>query len=335
MIAPGEDITGADKAAMLMLVLGESDAADVLRHLDPDEVQQIGESMAKVSHLSKSEAIAILEHYEDVCKDKTSIGLNVDSYITNVFTDALGNEKAPTLIDQVLEKSESSLLEQLTWMSCAAITEIIQHEHPQLIAITLACLEAERGADVLAQLPESVQKDVVKRVALLDEIPAKALEQLDEILRDGLQLNPSSKATQLDGPRKLAEMITCIEAEKEQALLEEVQNMDVDLAVQIQDLMFVFDNIIDLSDKDMQRCMRDVSSEVLTLCLKGASQQVSEKIFKNMSSRAGQMIREDLETRGPVKVADVEQAQKEYLSVVRTLSESGEITLGQNSRDYI
>ncbi|MCK5880535.1 MAG: flagellar motor switch protein FliG [Sinobacterium sp.] len=328
-------LSGADKAAMLLLVLGEQDASSVLKHLSPDEVQQVGGAMSKVSHVSKSEAWAILEHYEDACLDSTSIGMNTDKYITNIFTSALGHEKAPQLIDRVLDQAESSQIEQLSWLDAKTIIDLVKDENPQIIAITLASLEGEKAAEVLSSLPIDLQKDVVKRVATLSEIPQQALNELEEILKSGMTEKPANKVSTLDGPKKLAEMINCIDPGEDQGLLEEISNIDNELAERIKELMFVFDNLISLSDKDIQRCMRDISSEILTLSLKGASQEVTDKIFKNMSSRAGQMIKEDLENRGPVKISDVEQSQKDFLAVVRKLSEAGEISLGQNSRDYI
>ncbi len=332
---PQDVLSGADKAAMLLLVLGEQDAASVLKHLNPEEVHQVGDAMSKVSHVSKTEACAILEHYDDACLDTTSIGMNTDKYIADIFTSALGQEKAPPLIDRVLDHSDSSQLEQLSWLDTKTITELIKDENPQIIAITLASLEGDKAAEILSSFPEDLQRDVVRRVATLDEIPKQALHELEEIIKAGMSHKPANKLTSLDGPKKLAEMINCINPEKEQGLLEEISAIDNDLAERIQDLMFVFDNLISLSDKDIQRCMRDISSEILTLSLKGASQDVTEKIFKNMSSRAGQMIKEDLDNRGPVKIADVEQAQKDFLAVVRKLSDVNEISLGQNARDYI
>ena len=330
-----EALKGADKAAMLLLVLGEQDAVNVLKHLSPDEVHQVGDAMAKVNHVSKSEAWAILEHYEDACLDTTSIGMNTDKFITDIFTSALGHEKAPQVIDRVLDQSESSQLEQLSWLDTKTIGDLIRDENPQIIAITLASLEGEKAAEILSTLSLEVQKDVVRRVATLDEVPQQALNELEEILKAGVSAKPANKLSTLDGPKKLAEMINCIDTGEEQGLLEEIASIDNELAERIHDLMFVFDNLISLSDKDIQRCMRDISSEVLTLSLKGASKEVTDKIFKNMSSRAGQMIQEDLENRGPVKISEVEQAQKDFLAVVRKLSDANEITLGQNSRDYI
>ncbi len=328
-------LEGADKVAMLLLVLGEEQAADVLKHLDPEEVHQVGESMSNFSQVSKTEAWAILEHYEDACYDATSIGMNTDQYIESMFHQALGKEKAPQLLDRVLQPTTPTQIEQLSWLDEETIFELIKDENPQIVAITLTCLEGEKSAAILLKFSESHQKDIVRRIAWLEEIPEQALNELEQIIREKVADKPRNKVSQINGAKKLAELINNIDGEQEQVLLEDIANVDNELAEKIHDLMFVFENLISLSDKDLQRCMRDVSSETLTLSLKGASQGVTDKIFKNMSSRAGQMIQEDLENRGPVKIADVEQAQKDFLAVVRKLSDSGEISLGQNSKDYL
>lgn len=332
--ADSGNISGVEKAAMFLLVMGEDEAANVLKNMSIEEVESVGKAMANISNVSKSEAWAILEHFDDSCLDKTSLGMNMDSYISSVFNQALGSDKANTVIGNVIDEPKQQSLEQLQWLSSEAITSIVRDENPQLIAITLASVSSEKASDILSALDVGVQKEVVKRIALLDKIEKSAFDELEQVIRQGVIQKPEPKVTDINGAKALANIINNMD-ETEDDLLEEVAKLDSTLAELVRDMMFVFDNVATLADKDLQRCMRDVSAEVLTLSLKGASAEVTAKIFKNMSSRAAEIIREDLESRGPIKISEVEQAQKDFLVVVRQLAESGEISLGQNTKDYI
>lgn len=329
------DISGAERAAIMLLVLGEEQAAEILKHMDAKDVQKVGAAMANVSNVSNEDAAQVLETFLESYDKQSSIGVGVPDYIKSVFKQALGEDRAVGLIDQVLAEDQPKELESLIWMDTDAISEMIKDEHPQIIAITLAHLDDAQASKVLAKLPEDLQSDIMMRIARLDTIPASALEELENILKKQISGGGAQKKTTIDGPMTAANIINGTDGEREKALMDFINEKDEELGVKIQDLMFVFDNLSGLDDKSMQAILREVSTDTLTIALKGSDDGVKEKVFKNMSKRAREMLEEDMEARGPVKISDVDQSQKEVLVIVRRLSEEGQISLGGSGDEYV
>ncbi len=320
---------GAEKAAILLMSLGEAEASQVLKHMGAKAVQKIGAAMAQMQNISRDEVKTVITGFTNELENQTSLGIGADDYIRKVLVGALGEDKASNVIDRILLGRNSKGLESLKWMDPRSVAEMIRLEHPQIIAIVLAYLDSDQSAEVLAQLPENVRPDVMMRIATMDGIQPAALSELDEVLEKQFSGNSNTgKTSALGGAKVAANILNFIEGTKQAAVIETIKKTDEQLSEKIQDLMFVFDNLIEVDDRGMQELLRTVASDKLLLAMKGAEPELREKIFKNMSQRAAETLREDLESKGPVKLSDVESAQKEILTSARKLAEAGTIALG-------
>ncbi len=329
-------LSGAEQAAVLLMSLGEGAAAEIMKHLGPKEVQKVGEAMATIGNVTKGQVTNVVSDFAETLGTHTALGTGNEDYLRNVLNNALGNEKAGQLIDRILIGRSSKGLEALKWMEPRAIAEIIRFEHPQIIAIVLSYLDSDQAAAVLSLLAENLQSDVLMRIASLDGIQPSALQELDEILEKQFEGTGSSiKSSSVGGTKTAANILNFMDTALEVKLMEKVKEMDTDMGQAIEDLMFVFDNLIDLDDRSVQALLREVSSDSLILALKGSEEGLKEKIFKNMSKRAAEMLRDDLEARGPVRVSDMENAQKEILAIARRMAEAGDISLGGAGEEFV
>lgn len=329
-------LSGTERAAVLLMALGEQDAAEVLRHMGPKEVQRIGSAMAALSSVTRAEVGVVLEEFVGAVENQTALGVGSDDYIRNVLMRALGEDKAGGVIDRILLGRNSKGLDAMKWMDPRAVAEVIRLEHPQIIAIVLSYLDCDHAADVLSFLPERARPDVLVRIATLDGIQPNALHELDEILEKQFQGTSNVKSSSVGGVRTAAEILNFVDTSLEASILEQIRELDTDLGQKIQDKMFVFDNLADVDDRGVQALLREVSSESLIIALKGADEAVKEKIFKNMSKRASEMLRDDLEAKGPVRLSDVEAAQKEILAIARRMAEAGDLMLGgKGAEQYV
>ena len=336
MAEAAQNLSGAERAAVLLMTLGEQQAAEVLRHMGPKEVQKVGAAMAQLGAVSKEQVSAVLEQFIEEVSQQTALGVGSDEYVRKVLVEALGEDKAAGLIDRILLGRNTKGLDALKWMDARAVAEIIRLEHPQIIAIVLSYLDPDHAAEVLSFLPENMRPDIVMRIATLDGIPPAALQELDQILEKQFSGNDNVKSSSgMGGVKRAADILNFMETAVENQILETIREADADLGQQIQDKMFVFENLVDVDDRGIQALLREVSTDTLILALKGADEAVKEKIFKNMSKRAAEMLREDLEAKGPVRVSEVEAAQKEILAVARRMAESGELVLGGKGEEFV
>ncbi|WP_151702660.1 flagellar motor switch protein FliG [Nitrincola alkalilacustris] len=322
------ELNSIEKAAVLLISLGENDAADILKHLGPKEVQMIGEAMSRLDNIPQSKVEAVVSDFLNVVGDQTGIGINNDRYIRTMLNRALGEEKAKTLIDRILFSTNTSGLDTLRWMDPRQVAEIIRFEHPQIQSVIISYLESDQAASVLSYFDDKVRLDIMMRIAALDRIQPQALQELNDMLETQFSGPRSTQLTQIGGVKAAANIMNFIESSIEAELMENIKETDESLARQIQDLMFVFDNLIDVDDRGIQVILREIQTDQLVIALKGADTALQEKIFKNMSKRAAELLRDDLEAKGPVRVSEVEMAQKEILSVARRLADEGEISLG-------
>ncbi len=321
-------MNGTQRAAVLLLSLGENDAAEVLKHMDPKEVQKIGIAMATMSGISRDQVETVMDEFNAELGSKTSLGVGADDYIRNVLVQALGADKAGGLIDRILLGRNTTGLDTLKWMDPRAVADLVRNEHPQIIAIVMAHLDSDQAAEALKLLPERVRADVLMRIATLDGIPPNALNELNEIMERQFSGNQGLKSSNVGGVKVAANILNFMDSGQDQGVLAAIGKIDAELSTRIQDLMFVFDNLVELEDRALQTLLREVSGDRLGLALRGADIKVREKITKNMSQRAAEILLEDMEARGPVRLADVEGAQKEILTIVRRLADEGVITLG-------
>jgi flagellar motor switch protein FliG len=328
-----ETSSGVTKAAILLMALGEQAASQVLKHMEPKEVQAVGSAMASLKNVSKDQVSVVLTDFCRTLDKQTGLGLGTDEYIRTVLVQALGEDKAGNMIDRILRGANTKGLETLKWMDPRSVAEIIRLEHPQIIAIVLSYLDADQAAEVLSFFPERIRVDVVMRIATIDGIQPNALAELNEIMEKQFSGNTNVKTSTVGGTKAAADILNFMDSSIEAEIMDTVKEVDADLGQQIQDLMFVFDNLIEISDRDIQTILREISSDSLVLALKGSDEPLKEKIFKNMSKRASEMLRDDLEAKGPVRLSDVEAAQKEILAVARRLAESGDISLGGSGGD--
>ena len=324
---------GLTNSAILLMSVGEEEAAQVMKYLSPKEVQKIGQAMSRLSGITRDRIEKVLDTFHDQADRHTSIGADSDEYIRSVLTRALGDDKAAYLLDQILSGGDSSGIESLRWMDPASVTELIKSEHPQIVASILVHLEREHASAVLALLPEAIRNDVVLRVATLDAIQPNALRELNDVLAKLLSGGEHSRKRALGGIRAAAEMLNLVGTSVETAVLDAVKAHDADLAQKILDEMFVFEDLLDLDDRAIQSLLREVQSESLIVALRGAPEALREKIFKNMSQRAAEMLRDDLEAKGPVRIVEVEAEQKAILVIVRRLAEEGTIAVGGKAED--
>ena len=332
---PKSKLAGPDRAAVFLMSLGEEAAAEVLKHMGPKEVQRIGTSMASLSNVSKSEVGEVLDDFVTTVEEQTALGMGSDDYIRSVLTSALGKDKADGVIDRILLGRNSKGLESLKWMDPRAVAEVIRLEHPQIIAIVLSYLDPDHAAAVLSFLPERAQPDVLMRIATLDGVQPSALQELDEILERQFAGNMNVKSSSVGGVKSAANILNFVDSSQEGLILDKVRDVDEQLSQKIQDLMFVFANLAEIDDRGIQALLREVSTDSLVLALKGADDTLKEKIFKNMSKRAGEMLQDDLEAKGPVRLSEVEAAQKEIVSIARRMAEEGEIVLGNKGAEQM
>ena len=330
------NLSGPERAAILLMTLGEQEAAEVMKLMGPKEVQKIGTVMAGLTSVSKHQVSDVLDEFTRAVDEQTALGIGNEDYVRNVLINALGEDKAGGVIDRILMGRSSKGLEALKWMDPRAVAEIIRLEHPQIIAIVLAYLDSDHAAEVLALLPERTRPDIIMRIASLDGIQPQALIELDTILEKQFSGTSNVKSSSVGGLKTAANILNFLESSAESELIETVKEADKELAEKIEDLMFVFDNLIDVDDRGIQALLREINSETLILALKGADEALKEKIFKNMSKRAAEMLRDDLEAKGPVRLSEVEAAQKEILTVARKLADAGEISLGgQGAEQFV
>ena len=334
-MAEEQDVNGTDRAAILLLTLGEEVAASVLRHMDVDEVQRLGTAMATLSDVPRDRVGLVLGQMLMAVEDKTSIGVGTEDYLRKVLTDSLGDRRARNLLDRILQSREPTGIEALKWMEPRTVAEVIREEHPQIIATILAHLGAQQAASVLERFSAEQQGEIALRVARMEEVPETALQELDAIVERQTKETVALRTARLGGIRVAADMINLLDTESEAAILEAIKSADESLGEKIKESLFIFENLLGLDDRAIQSILREVQSDSLSVALKGSDVAIQEKIFRNMSKRAAEMLRDDIATKGPVRLSDVEAAQKDILAVAQRLAEEGQIVLGGGGEDFV
>ncbi len=321
------DDAGLEDSAILLMSLGEEHAAEVFKHLSPKEVQRLGETIAKTKSVPKVRFDAVAERFSAASSDQSVLVTDTDEYVKAVLRKALGDDKANMLIDRILQGSDVSGIESLKWMDAVSIAELLRNEHPQIVAAILVHLEFDQVADILKLFPERPRNEVMIRIATLDGIQPAALKDLNEVLSRVLAGGDRARKSTMGGPKTAAEIINMMGSSVETSVLDYIREADHDLAQGIMDNMFTFDDLLKIDDRGLQALLKEVQGESLIIALKGASTELRDKMFRNMSSRAAETLREDLESRGPVRLSEVESEQKEMLKIVRRLTEEGQIVL--------
>ena len=327
------DDNGVEEAAILLMSIGEEEAAEVFKHLTPKEVQKLGETIARLKIVPRERLTRVLERFATDALESHTLVADTDEYVKAVLRKALGEDKANLLIDRILQCSDVTGIEGLKWLDPGTVAELLRNEHPQIVAAILVHLESDMASEIMKSFPERQRNEVMVRIATLDGIQPAALKDLNEVMSNVLAGGDKMRKASLGGVKPAAEIINMMGGGIETAVLDYIRETDNDLAQKIMDNMFTFDDLAKLDDKAIQTLMKEVQSESLVIALKGATTEMREKIFRNMSSRAAETLREDLDSRGPVRVSEVESEQKELLKIVRRLADEGQIQLSSGGDD--
>jgi len=323
-----EELSGVEKSAILMLSLTPQDATQIFRNLEPKQVQKLGMKMASLEDSNQVKVSSVHRAFIQDIQKFSNIGLDSEDFVRNSLIEALGEDKAGNLVDQIILGSGSKGLDSLKWMDARQVASIIQNEHPQIQTIVLSYLDPEQSAEIITQFPEKIRLDLMMRIAGLEEVQPAALQELNEIMEKQFAGQAGAQAAKMGGTKAAADIMNYLETGIEGPLMDSLRETDEDMSQQIQDLMFVFDNLSEVDDRGIQTLLREVPPDQLQLALKGAEEQLKDKILANMSKRAAEMLVDDLEAMGPIRISEVESAQKEILAIARRLSDSGELMLG-------
>ncbi|WP_111976691.1 flagellar motor switch protein FliG [Algibacillus agarilyticus] len=323
-----ERLEGVEKAAILLLSLSEEDAAQILKHLEPKQVQKVGMAMASLEDFTQDKITAVHKLFIDEIQSFSTIGFQSEEFVKKALTAALGEEKAGNLIEQIIMGSGAKGLDSLKWMDSKQVANIIRNEHPQIQTIVMSYLDPEQSAEIMSQFSEKVRLDLMMRIANLEEVQPAALQELNEIMEKQFAGQAGAQAAKMGGLKAAADIMNYLDTNIEGQLMDAIREHDEEMSQQIQDLMFVFDNLADVDDKGIQAILREVQQEALMRAIKGADEGLQDKIMANMSKRAAELLKDDLDAMGPIRVSEVESAQKEVLSIARRLADAGEIMLG-------
>ncbi len=326
-----QNMTGVDKTALLMLSLSEDDAAQIFRNLQPKQVQKLGMRMSEMINFSQDQVNAVHKTFLLDITKHSNLGLGNSDFVRHALVAALGEDKATNLVEQISLGTGSRGLDSLKWMDARQVATIIQNEHPQIQTIVLSYLDPEQSAEILAQFPETVRLDLIMRIATLEEVQPAALQELNEIMEKQFAGSAGAQTAKIGGLKSAANIMNFLDSSTETQLMGAITSQDKEIGAKIQDLMFVFENLLDVDDRSVQTLLREIPNETLIKALKGADDELKEKFYKNMSSRAADSMREDLAAMGPTKISDVEGAQKEILTIAHKLADAGTIMLSAAS----
>ncbi len=327
------ELTGTQKSAILMMLLGEDEAAEILKNLSPREVQHLGGAMYSVQGVEQNTVNAVLDEFLAIIKQQTSLGLGAGNYIRNVLTKALGGDKAQSVLSRITPASSERPIEILDWMDARAISDLIIDEHPQIVALIISYLDYGLAADVLGLLPIELQPEVVRRIATLETVQPDAVRELERVMQQKFQANTTLRASQIGGVKAAAKIMNFTKTAMEQRIMKDIKKENKDLMQSIQDNMFVFDSLVISDERSLQTLLRAIDAELLVLALKGADEVLREKLFSCMSTRAAANVKDEMEALGPVRLTEVQEAQKQIIAVARKMSDDGTIVLAGRGGD--
>jgi flagellar motor switch protein FliG len=329
------NMDGTQRAAILLMTLGEHEAAEVLKFMGANEVQELGTAMATLRNVTRDDADRVLEIFILDVENQTELGVDTEQYVRKLLGTAFGESKASAFIDRIIQGDDAKGLDALKWMSSREVVDIVQDEHPQIIAIVLAYLESSQAAEVIEKLPDEMRSDIIMRVARLTDIQQSALAEIETLIASKSESGSRGGTRKVGGDKVAASIVNALKPERSEQLLEEIKERNAEMSERIQEMMFVFDTLLQVDDRGIQALLREISNDLLVVALKGCDPAIADKILGNMSKRAATLLREDMEAKGPIKLSDVEASQKEILDVARRLADSGDIDLGQGGDEYV
>jgi len=328
-------MNGTERAALLLMTLGDQEAAEVLKYMGADEVHRVGSAMANLKSVSRNDADAVLDIFIIDVEDQTALGVDTENYVRKLLGNAFGATKANAFIERIVTGDDAQGLDALKWMSSREVIDIIQEEHPQIIAIVLAYLDPATAAEVIDLLPDEIRADIVMRVARLTDIQQSALAEIESLIASKSGDAGRGGTRKVGGDKVAASIVNALKPENGEKLLEQIKEKNEELSQRIEDMMFVFETLLEVDDRGIQALLREISNDLLVVALKGCDPEISDKIMSNMSKRAATLLREDMDAKGPMKLSDVEEAQKEILDVARRLADAGDINLGRGGEEYV
>lgn len=329
------ELGGTERAALLLMTLGDSDAAEVLKFMGANEVHELGSAMATLKSISRRDADRVLDAFIIDVEDQTALGVDTENYVRKLLGNAFGAAKANAFIERIVTGDDAQGLDALKWMSSREVVDIIQDEHPQIIAIVLAYLESGQAGEVIEKLPAEIRSDIIMRVARLTDIQQSALAEIESLIANKSADSSRGGTRKVGGDKVAAGIVNSLKPERGEQLLEEIKERNEELSLRIEEMMFVFDTLLEVDDRGIQALLREISNELLVVALKGCDPEISDKILGNMSKRAATLLREDMDAKGPIKLSDVESAQKDILDVARRLADAGDIDLGTGGEEYV
>ncbi len=328
-------LSGSCQAAILLMALGEEEAAGILQHMKPAEVQALGEAMSAINGVTQQQIGDTLDQFVNRVRNESSLGLESASYFKSTLTRALGKDKATSVLSRMQPADDDQGLTALKWMDPRVVAKIIRNEHPQIMATVLSQLSREQAGLVLDLLPEGLRSDIIMRIVQLDKLHPAALADLNEVIQELFENNATIELSGLGGVQVAAEILNGVSKDSEELILDAIETADAEIVEKIKEGMFIFENLLNVSDRDTQTMLRDLSNDDLIVALKGASEELQAKIFRNMSSRAADLLRDDLDAKGPVKLSDVQESQRAILVTAKQLADDGKISLGGKGDDYV
>lgn len=333
--ASKSEMTDIEKAAILMTLVGQKEAAEVIKHLQPREINRLASAMARLPKVAKGSAESVFKEFADLMREPTT-GVGVEDYLRGALTEALGEKRASGLLERLMHGGDSAGIEAVKWQDPRAVAELIQGEHPQIVAMILAYMEAEQAIEVVGHLPDTLVEQVIPRLATLDMIPPNAIQELNEALQDQLVgETPQVRLTTVGGVKAAADILNQFDGSRSQSMLNAIKQYDAELAQRIYDNMFVFADLVDVDDRSVQALLREIDQNLLVPALKGVDEALREKVFRNMSQRAAESLKEEIETRGPMRLAEVEAAQRQILAAAQALEAEGKINLRVDAKDLV
>ncbi len=326
---------GAERAAVLLLSLGEDTTTQVFKHMGSKELHKIGLAMANLDDIKKEKLVQVLDEFLAEVDKKTGLAIGTEDYVKRTLKKALGSEKSKSIIDRIMMGANTKGLDSLRWIEAKSVADVIKHEHPQIQSIVLSYLDPEQAAQIIALLPEQLRTDLMLRISALESIQPAALQELNTIMERQFSGTSTAQSASIGGINKAAEIMNYLDSGVENELMDNLNEIDENLAGKIKEMMFVFADLIDIDGRDIQKILKEIQSDRLMIALKGADETLKEKFLGNMSKRAGDLLRDDMEAMGPVKLSEVELAQREIVTTAQRLAEEGEIILGNMGEEMV
>lgn len=333
--ASKSSMTDIEKAAILMTLVGQKEAAEVIKLLQPREINRLASAMARLPKVAQGSAETVFQEFASLMNGPNA-GVGGEEYLRGALTEALGEKRASGLLERLLHGGDSAGIDAVKWHDPRVVAEMIEVEHPQIVAMILAYMEGDQAVEVVAHLPDALVEQVIPRLATLDMIPPNAIKELNDALQDQLVGDtPQVKLSTVGGVKAAADILNHFDGNRSQNMLNAIKQHDAELAQRIYDNMFVFADLAEVEDRSMQTLLREIDQNLLVPALKGVDEALRDKIFRNMSQRSAESLQEEIQTKGPMRLTEVEAAQRQILAAAQAMEAEGKINLRVDAKDLV